>query len=956
MPVPQCLSETLTAEVNSAAMSTISVSVLSASPQSHEFISTVEEQLGQPQPQPQPPQPQHPEGGGDGVLLSSGDLEPAKSSDSDVVSHESQSEHKPRKKRRSVKGLSDTSPEGETSQEFTTADFYFEDSMPSSIADSPPKASGSGSGSGSEKAAKPSSESSYAELAEKAKRVVELEGEVSVLQSKLAGSQEKIASLRSVMNGDLTCLRESLGELRFCVQDGDGRRRQDLAEAQQVVGRLCVSVGESQRREEAVRREREGGRQSLQELEAKFQAKCLAMEELQQGMLKVSHCIADVNKELQQQRETNQRQAESTREKHEAEVRELRKQNLLELELETDRVRTELQLGVDQQEAHMQSLQQDLEQARQDVAQALKEKETASHTLLLEFEEEKKQLQESLQAEKTHALDQVRTTVMAESRIETESLLQRESQQKASEAQRQLEDLQSLQEKQLEELREELQARHRAELDFLHKDGASQLAAREASLRGELDTEIARLQSELEKAVAAAATTPEIREVETQSEELSVCHQGVQNEVCSVSVDVQSERCETGDHSVQWDMCWGVENQSSQTEGVSVCDQGIQGEAAVLESQGVQSDSCAVTEQGVQSDSSSFEGVQSDSCGVSDQGVVSDARSVSHRSVQCDEDFVSLSQRHSWLSEASALESSSQVAQLYEQLLAEQTERMQRKMGELREQLHREKVEAMLSCKRSILADRQISFNEAIARAVKDRDAMIDDLRAQLNAVTARGGEEESPDIRRQLVDIKEKESDLKHENCRLESEVTMLQQQLHQYSEQVQSLSASTASIYFETAAPTPMTQSCMEGAVSRIPAIEQELQARDQKIKELEKKLMEMSMAGSLRKEAHDKVSILTCQVGDIVLLCLDERHGQYVVFTLGNTLHFLHSDCIDSLGLRPVEGEQRKNWVLAEVTDREYCQARKAQNRFKVAVNSKFYRVKAKPWSPKSSSSTS
>ena len=42
--------------------------------------------------------------------------------------------------------------------------------------------------------------------------------------------------------------------------------------------------------------------------------------------------------------------------------------------------------------------------------------------------------------------------------------------------------------------------------------------------------------------------------------------------------------------------------------------------------------------------------------------------------------------------------------------------------------------------------------------------------------------------------------------------------------------------------------------------------------------------------------------CSKGDVVLLCLDEKYDHYVVFTVGVTLHFLHSDCLDSLSLRP------------------------------------------------------
>ena len=38
--------------------------------------------------------------------------------------------------------------------------------------------------------------------------------------------------------------------------------------------------------------------------------------------------------------------------------------------------------------------------------------------------------------------------------------------------------------------------------------------------------------------------------------------------------------------------------------------------------------------------------------------------------------------------------------------------------------------------------------------------------------------------------------------------------------------------------------------------------------------------------------------------------------------------------------------KRIVTAEVVDKEYCQAKKSQNRFGVAQGTKFYRVKCKP----------
>lgn len=41
---------------------------------------------------------------------------------------------------------------------------------------------------------------------------------------------------------------------------------------------------------------------------------------------------------------------------------------------------------------------------------------------------------------------------------------------------------------------------------------------------------------------------------------------------------------------------------------------------------------------------------------------------------------------------------------------------------------------------------------------------------------------------------------------------------------------------------------------------------------------------------------------QVGDLVLIILDERHDNYVLFTVGPTLYFLHSESLTALDLKP------------------------------------------------------
>ena len=68
--------------------------------------------------------------------------------------------------------------------------------------------------------------------------------------------------------------------------------------------------------------------------------------------------------------------------------------------------------------------------------------------------------------------------------------------------------------------------------------------------------------------------------------------------------------------------------------------------------------------------------------------------------------------------------------------------------------------------------------------------------------------------------------------------------------------------------------------------------------------------------------------------------------MIYTEGHShIHFLHSDSLASLGLAPTI-LPRKQYVTAEVVEKEFCQAKKSENRFRVPQGTKFYRVKCKP----------
>ncbi|XP_029660721.1 RB1-inducible coiled-coil protein 1 isoform X2 [Formica exsecta] len=90
---------------------------------------------------------------------------------------------------------------------------------------------------------------------------------------------------------------------------------------------------------------------------------------------------------------------------------------------------------------------------------------------------------------------------------------------------------------------------------------------------------------------------------------------------------------------------------------------------------------------------------------------------------------------------------------------------------------------------------------------------------------------------------------------------------------------------------------------------------------------------------------VTITSCNPGDVVLIVWDTVHGNYAVYQESSTLYFLHSDYVDALEIGMNSSGSRK-CVLAEVIDKEYCHARKHENRYHVPRGTKFYRVRAKP----------
>ncbi|NXX79935.1 RBCC1 protein, partial [Urocolius indicus] len=306
-------------------------------------------------------------------------------------------------------------------------------------------------------------------------------------------------------------------------------------------------------------------------------------------------------------------------------------------------------------------------------------------------------------------------------------------------------------------------------------------------------------------------------------------------------------------------------------------------------------------------------------------------------------------------------------------LVAELQEKLQEEKMKFLEQLEEQekrKNEEMQNIRTSLTAEQQTNFNTVLAREKMKKENIINDLSDKLKVLTQQ--QEKDKDL---IETLSEDRARLLEEKKKLEEEVNKLRSS--NFSPSTYSVAASEACGACAADIPTDSDRlvsdiategrmdSTMETSMmavhenvhmseekQRIMLLEKTLQLKEEENKRLNQRLMSQSMS-SVSSRHSEKIAIRDFQVGDLVLIILDERHDNYVLFTVSPTLYFLHSESLTALDLKPGEcasGASRRPWVLGKVMEKEYCQAKKAQNRFKVPLGTKFYRVKAVPWNKK------
>lgn len=139
-----------------------------------------------------------------------------------------------------------------------------------------------------------------------------------------------------------------------------------------------------------------------------------------------------------------------------------------------------------------------------------------------------------------------------------------------------------------------------------------------------------------------------------------------------------------------------------------------------------------------------------------------------------------------------------------------------------------------------------------------------------------------------------------------------------------------------------------------SQMSMYKEKLEAMQNEKKKLEKDLeKEKSKRAKLSALAQGSggVTINSCLKDDVVLIVWNCAHEQYTVVQDSSVLYFLHAESYNDMHLVtvPPSSYPKVCYCIGKVTDKEYCHAKKDENRYKVGKGTKFYRVKVRPRSP-------
>ncbi|KAI5742719.1 hypothetical protein M8J77_010505 [Diaphorina citri] len=203
-------------------------------------------------------------------------------------------------------------------------------------------------------------------------------------------------------------------------------------------------------------------------------------------------------------------------------------------------------------------------------------------------------------------------------------------------------------------------------------------------------------------------------------------------------------------------------------------------------------------------------------------------------------------------------------------------------------------------------AEKQVWYNESMRQTLSEHSAQLEAYRKREEALVSEVQRFESRLRHNPNEDLLRRIETLEREKAELEAD-------LRGSFSHSEALSTSSVSIYEAASSPLHRRAAEMRERVGRV-----------------------VSAGGGLR------LSVTTCRPGDIVLVLWNDLRRYFYIHSATDQLYLLHPDCV------PVTYHEslKEYGFVAEVIASEYCRVKKERNRYRVPVNSKFYRVQVSP----------
>ncbi|XP_060577554.1 RB1-inducible coiled-coil protein 1-like isoform X3 [Ruditapes philippinarum] len=714
------------------------------------------------------------------------------------------------KHRVSRKSLTDTSPDMETSQEFTTADFYFDESMPSSI-ESPPKSSTE---------MKVNQEQII--LAEKQLNA-KLQLQLKESNKKLSQNEKTLKALCEFVENKIPSLRDNVKDLKKEQKDHIQNVLVDMEDLRtnviqmvQTYDKVVTENNEAMLDKLTAEKDKRSNELSeLLELETK-KAKDLqeSLERLEEEMkekeLKVS--------ELKEQESQFETKLEEVRNGLLSEIKELTQKYELEVEVEVDKARSESSVSISNLEKELADKTNVICEKESAIKTLEKEKIKLEENLMDKFQVEKEQICDILEieyeqklanAEKEHneKVEMMKQSIVAELKekheTETKQKLDDLKQSLMVEKEQAVEMTQSLMvtehSKAADEIKQKLideksaeMAKYSEEMESKYQDDVAKLSAEFNKEKELLFNELSALKnreySHIESQTVNSVFNVSDNDAQTNSAPAQLDSQAQTNVTEQLTASMQTDPSDQTHLAIQTDTT-DTKSSTMQTDKAEVNEHSGQTDVTQLYDMSVQTEICDT-------------GCEKTTCDTPDKmASVSDDKSETPSNGNAEEKVGSDNHNTTIEEMKNALQAE------YDQKLAKMEEDHNAEISKLIALIEKEKEDAqqLKSSLTSMTGDKQTKFNEAVNRVSKEKDRVIEELRIKESKVVEdikklKGQIETLKEEKSKAEDIKERALSFlkdKEANQRLlESELGLAQQQVIQYKEQLQNLAPDSSDI----------------------------------------------------------------------------------------------------------------------------------------------------------------